>query len=55
MPAGAVDADCDLSGEAAFRDLAIQGGAGKPRAGQHGLETDNLFLVGHLGNFRLRR
>lgn len=47
MPASAVDADRHLPGECPVRDLAVEGGAGKAGAGQHGLETDNPFMVGH--------
>lgn len=51
MPAGAVDADRHLARERAFADLAVEGGTGKPGAGQHGLETDNPFFVTHGTDF----
>lgn len=51
MPTGAVDADRHLPGKAAFRDLAVEGGSGQAGAGQHGLETNDSFLVTHGTHF----
>ena len=47
MPARAVDADFDLRREGALGDLAIDGGAGKASAVEHGLEADDAFGIGH--------
>ena len=47
MPTRAVDADSNLRRKGAVGDLAIERGAGKASAGEHGLDTDNLFKVGH--------
>ena len=51
-PARAVDAYLDLRRERAFGDLAINGGAGKSGAVEHGLEADDAFGIRH-GAFSL--
>lgn len=47
MPAGAVGADLELSGERALGNLAIDGGSGQPGPGQHGLEANDPVWLGH--------
>jgi hypothetical protein len=42
-----MDADPDLGWECALVDLAIDGGAGQPGAGQDGLEADDPVWLGH--------
>src|SRR5260370_2364055 len=47
MPAGAVDADFELSREGAFSDLAVDGGPGQPGPGEAGLKTDDTIWFVH--------
>jgi len=47
VPARAVDADRYLPGERPLGDLAIEGGTGKPGAGQNGLHTDDAIRIIH--------
>ena len=47
VPTRAVDADLDLRRECALGDLAINGGAGKAGAVEHGLEADDAFGIRH--------
>ena len=47
VPASAVDADRYLPGERPLRDLAIEGGTGKPSASQNGLHTNDTIRIVH--------
>lgn len=47
MPASTVDAYTHLGRERPVGDLAIDGGAGKPGAGEYGFQADDAFGVGH--------
>lgn len=49
VPTRAMDADRHLPGKAALRDLAVEGGTGKPGTGKNGFQTNDAFGIGHWG------